>query len=253
MKEMKYVGQSCTRLDGKVKIAGAAQFVDDIPFGSNLLFAEIVESPLPHAIIKRIDTSRAGKIPGVVRIVIGKDFPCRFGLYMQDRYIFAQDRVRFAGEQVAAVIARDPRTAKRAAALVRVDYEELPPVISVQDALKTNPDLVKGQVAGGLLQGIATVLYEDMRFGRKGKILNANFADYKIPTSMDIPEEVVPILVEVAQSDGPFGARGMGEHTMIPVAPIIANAIEDAVGIRMKSMPITAEKLALALLDKNNH
>lgn len=114
-----------------------------------------------------------------------------------------------------------------------------------------NPDLVKGQIAGGLLQGIATVLYEDMRFDKNGKILNANFADYKIPTSMDIPDQVVPILIEVPQPDGPFGARGMGEHTMIPAAPIIANAVEDALGIRIKSMPITAEKVALALLNGN--
>ena len=78
-------------------------------------------------------------------------------------------------------------------------------------------------------------------------MLNANFSDYKIPTAMDIPEEVVPIFIEVAQPDGPFGARGMGEHTMIPAAPIIANAVEDALGIRIKSLPITAEKIIRAL------
>jgi len=114
-----------------------------------------------------------------------------------------------------------------------------------------NPDLVRGQIAGGLLQGIATVLYEDMRFDSKGKILNANFSDYKIPTTMEMPDKVIPILVEVAQPDGPFGARGMGEHTMIPAAPIIANAVEDATGLRIKSMPITAEKIALALNKKD--
>jgi len=67
---------------------------------------------------------------------------------------------------------------------------------------------------------------------------------------MDIPDEVVPIIIEVAQPDGPYGARGMGEHTMIPAAPIIANAVEDALGIRIKSMPITAEKIALAVKKK---
>jgi carbon-monoxide dehydrogenase large subunit len=68
---------------------------------------------------------------------------------------------------------------------------------------------------------------------------------------MDVPEEVIPILVEVAQPDGPFGARGVGEHTMIPAAPIIANAVENALGIRIKSLPITAEKIALAI--RNPH
>lgn len=108
-----------------------------------------------------------------------------------------------------------------------------------------NPDLVKGQITGGLLQGLATVLYEDMRFDEKGRLLNPNFTDYKIPTSMDIPDEIVPIIIEVPQPDGPFGARGVGEHTMLPAAPMVANAIEDALGIRLKSMPLTAEKVAL--------
>ena len=57
----------------------------------------------------------------------------------------------------------------------------------------------------------------------------------------------MPIISEVPQPDGPFGARGVGEHTMIPAAPLIANAVDDAVGLRMKSMPITAERIALAL------
>jgi CO/xanthine dehydrogenase Mo-binding subunit len=115
-----------------------------------------------------------------------------------------------------------------------------------------NPDLIKGQIVGGLLQGLATVLYEDMRYDEKGKLLNPNFTDYKIPTAKDIPDEIVPIIIEVPQPDGPFGARGVGEHTMIPAAPMIANAVNDALGIRIKTMPITAEKVALAVLWKKN-
>ncbi|GAB1366491.1 xanthine dehydrogenase family protein molybdopterin-binding subunit [Candidatus Cloacimonadaceae bacterium] len=113
-----------------------------------------------------------------------------------------------------------------------------------------NPDLVRGQITGGLLQGLATVLYEDMRYNDKGKLLNPNFTDYKIPTSMDVPDEIIPIIVEVPQPDGPFGARGIGEHTMLPAAPMIANAVEDALGIRIKDMPITAEKVALTYLQE---
>ena len=109
-----------------------------------------------------------------------------------------------------------------------------------------NPTLVEGQITGGMLQGLATVLYEDMRFDDDGRLLNPNFTDYKIPTSLDTPDEVIPIIVEVPQPDGPFGARGVGEHTMIPAAPMVANAVEDALGLRITSMPITAEKVALA-------
>jgi CO/xanthine dehydrogenase Mo-binding subunit len=143
------------------------------------------------------------------------------------------------------------------ASAIRIEIDKqtgrvkIPRVVLAVDAGKAiNPDLVKGQIIGGILQGLGTVLYEDMRFDDKGKLLNPNFTDYKIPTSLDIPDEIIPIIVEVPQPDGPYGARGIGEHTMIPIAPIVANAVEDALGIRIKSMPITAEKIALAIKEK---
>ncbi|MCX6600833.1 MAG: xanthine dehydrogenase family protein molybdopterin-binding subunit [bacterium] len=142
MNGLKFVGHEEIRIDGKPKITGAAQFVDDLDFGPGLLYAEIVESPLAHAEIKSIDTAKAEQMPGVVKVVSGKDFPFRFGLYMHDRFVFAQDRVRFVGEQVAAVIARDPVTAKKAAKLVKVRYRELPAILNVEDALKPHPLLI---------------------------------------------------------------------------------------------------------------
>ena len=142
-------------------------------------------------------------------------------------------------------------TVGASAIIIEVDKQtgkvKIPKAVLAVDVGKAiNPDLIKGQITGGLLQGIATVLYEDMRFDEKGKLINASFTDYKIPTSMDIPDEIVPIIIEVPQHDGPSGARGVGEHTMIPAAPMIANAVDDALGIRIKSMPITAEKIALS-------
>jgi carbon-monoxide dehydrogenase large subunit len=121
-------------------------------------------------------------------------------------------------------------------------------VLAIDVGRALNPNLIKGQITGGLLQGIATVLYEDMRYNDKGKLLNASFSDYKIPTALDIPDEIISIIIETPQPDGPSGARGMGEHTMIPAAPMLANAVEDALGIRIKSMPLTAEKIALAMI-----
>jgi CO/xanthine dehydrogenase Mo-binding subunit len=119
--------------------------------------------------------------------------------------------------------------------------------LAVDAGKAINPAAVEGQITGGILQGLATVLYEDLRFDDAGRMLNPTFTDYKIPTALDVPDEVIPLIVEVPQPDGPFGARGIGEHTMIPAAPLVANAIEDAVGIRITAMPITAERLFLAL------
>jgi CO/xanthine dehydrogenase Mo-binding subunit len=135
MPELKYVGRPEIRIDGLEKVTGAAVFVDDIDFGPDLLHAAIVESPHAHARILSIDTSEAAAVPGVVRVVTGADFPYRFGLYMKDRFIFAQDRVRFVGEQVAAVVARDQKTAFRAAGLVKVEYEELPALFDPLEAV----------------------------------------------------------------------------------------------------------------------
>ena len=145
--QFKFVGTDVQRIDGVDKVTGAAQYVDDLDFGPNLLHAEIVESPHAHAEILGIDTAAAEKVPGVVKVVTGKDFPYTFGLYMQDRYIFAKDRVRFVGEQVAAVIARDPKTAKRAAALVKVKYKPLPFVLDLKEALSDRASLVHPNLA----------------------------------------------------------------------------------------------------------
>ncbi|HPC20691.1 MAG TPA: molybdopterin-dependent oxidoreductase, partial [Kiritimatiellia bacterium] len=120
-------------------------------------------------------------------------------------------------------------------------------VLAVDVGQAINPELVKGQIVGGLVQGLATALFEDIRYDANGRLLNPNFTDYKIPTTLDCPAEIIPIILETPQPDGPFGARGVGEHTMVACAPMVADAIDNAIGIRLKTMPLTAEKVALAL------
>ncbi len=139
---LRVVGKSVQRIDGWEKIRGAAKYTDDLEFGPGLLYAALVESPRAHAKIKSIDTSAAEKLRGVVKVVTGRNFVHKFGLYMNDRYIFANDRVRFVGEQVAAVVATDAKTALRGAALVKVEYEDLPAVLDPVKALEKDAPLV---------------------------------------------------------------------------------------------------------------
>ncbi len=113
-----------------------------------------------------------------------------------------------------------------------------------------NPLLLEGQLEGGIMQGIGTALYEELIL-KDGKVLNASFTDYKIPTADDIPDIKI-FVIENPEEDGPFGARGVGELAMIPAAPAIANALYDAIGIRISSMPLTAEKVLMAIKEKNN-
>jgi carbon-monoxide dehydrogenase large subunit len=78
-----------------------------------------------------------------------------------------------------------------------------------------NPELVRGQMEGGFAQGLSTALFEALRL-RDGLVTNPSFVDYRIATAADIPMDLKSIIVEVPQDDGPFGARGIGEHSMVP-------------------------------------
>ena len=114
-----------------------------------------------------------------------------------------------------------------------------------------NPGLIRGQTYGGIVQGLGTGMMEELLLDREsGRIINASLMDYKIPTSLDVPASMETHYVETAQKDGPMGARGIGEHTMIPTPAAVANALYDACGIRIDSMPITAEKVLAALRAK---
>jgi CO/xanthine dehydrogenase Mo-binding subunit len=81
-------------------------------------------------------------------------------------------------------------------------------------------------------------------------VVNHDFVDYRIATSADYPPDLQSYIVEVPQDDGPWGARGIGEHSMVPTIPAIANAIYDAIGIRFEGPPFTAEKVYMAMLEK---
>src|SRR5512138_1150960 len=122
------VGQSTTRVDAREKVTGAAVYADDLQFGNALLHARIKRSPHPHALIKKIDVTKAQALPGVKAVVTGKDFPGYIGLYLQDRFIFCRDRVRYVGDPVAGVAATSEEIAQQALDLIEVDYEVLPPV-----------------------------------------------------------------------------------------------------------------------------
>ncbi len=120
------IGENVPRVDAREKVTGAALFADDIQFGPGLLYARIKRSPHPHALIKRIDASKALALPGVKAVVTGADYPGFTGLYLQDRHIFCRERARYVGDPVAGVAAVTEEIAEQAVALIEVDYEPLP-------------------------------------------------------------------------------------------------------------------------------
>jgi len=104
-----------------------------------------------------------------------------------------------------------------------------------------NPRAVVGQLEGGVVMGMGFALGEELLL-EEGHIRNADLRRYQVPRSVSMPE-VIPILVEAPSSEGPFGAKGVGEITSIPTAPAITNAIYAAVGARITSLPATPEKV----------
>jgi CO/xanthine dehydrogenase Mo-binding subunit len=108
-----------------------------------------------------------------------------------------------------------------------------------------NPTLIEGQIEGGVMQGIGMALMEELLYDDQGRRTNTNWTDYKLPTMADLPE-IRPIIVEHPTSVGPYGNKGLGESPVLHGPAALANAIAAACGIRFRSLPITAEKIALA-------
>lgn len=114
-----------------------------------------------------------------------------------------------------------------------------------------NPKIVKSQLSGAAIMQLGFSLFEKMEF-ESGQVTNASLADYKIPGLLDVPPEIRSEAVNAYQTAGPFGAKGVGESGTFGVSPAIANAIDDAVGVRLTSLPITPEALYRAMRAREN-
>jgi CO/xanthine dehydrogenase Mo-binding subunit len=146
--DLQTVGQSISRRDGLGHVTGTTQFIDDITF-PNMLHLKMVRSPVPHARIKGIDFSAAEKVPGFVRALTHKDVPkniytilCLIGVEPDEEPVLAEDRVRYKGEQIAAIVAETEQAALEAVSKVKLDLEELPAVFDVEEALAPDAPIV---------------------------------------------------------------------------------------------------------------
>jgi CO/xanthine dehydrogenase Mo-binding subunit len=121
--------------------------------------------------------------------------------------------------------------------------------VVVQDVGKAiNPIGVEGQMQGGAVQSLGIALTEGLMFDDSGRLTNPSLLDYRKLTAADLPN-LETIIVEVPSPAGPFGARGVGEPPIVPAPAAIANAVQDAVGARLTELPMSPERIALALVD----
>ena len=119
-------------------------------------------------------------------------------------------------------------------------------MVNVHDSGKLiNPALAEAQVHGGMSMGIGYALSEEMKFDDRGRLLNGNLLDYKLPTAMDHPE-LHALFVETDDPSGPFGNKALGEPPSIPVAPAIRNAILQATGVALNRLPMNPQRLVEA-------
>jgi len=136
------IGAKVPRVDGPEKVTGSARYVDDL-YRPNMLHGARLGSPYAHARILSCDTSRALALPGVKAVITAADLPdIPFGLAVSDERILARDKVRYVGEPVAAVAAVDLQTARAALRLIDIEYEELPAVLDIQDAMASDAPII---------------------------------------------------------------------------------------------------------------
>mgnify|MGYP003324880779 FL=1 len=135
--------------------------------------------------------------------------------------------------------------AQLTAHLVDIDVDtdtgkiEIQRYTAFQDVGKAiHPDYVSGQIQGGVAQGVGWALSEAYQYEEAGKLLNTTLLDYRMPTSLDLPD-IETVVLETPNPNHPFGVRGVGESSIMPPAGALANALYDAVGIRMTTLPMT--------------
>jgi CO/xanthine dehydrogenase Mo-binding subunit len=122
-------------------------------------------------------------------------------------------------------------------------------IISAHDVgTAINRQQVEGQIEGCLAQAVGYTLMENL-IVREGQLLTPYFSTYLLPTAMDMPAEIVPVILELADPNGPFGARGMAEMPLVPFAPAVAAAIHDATGVWLSDLPFTPERVLMAICE----
>jgi CO/xanthine dehydrogenase Mo-binding subunit len=144
------------------------------------------------------------------------------------------------------------------AQLARIEVDPETGIVTLHDFVVVqdvgypiNPLGIEGQMQGGAVQSLGIALTEGLQYDDDGRLMNPSLLDYRKLTAADVPD-IETIFVEVPAPAGPFGARGVGEPPIVPAPAAVANAIEDAVGVRITELPLTPERVAMALLERSN-
>ena len=262
-------------------VSGAALYVDDIPEPSNLLHCYFGTSDFAHARITNMDLSAVKQYKGVLCVLTASDIPGANEIspvHNHDEPVLADDLVQFAGQALFAVLAESRLIARQAAQLAKVEYEELPAILDIetaldeqsfvldphilqqgdaQTAIASSPNRLQGEIRTGgqehfYLEGqvsmaLGHAFLEEIMM-EEGRTLNPNWLDYRMPTIHNMaPSEHLDVITEKYEVGQPYRTKEVGEGYVSAILGAIANAIYDAVGVRLFSTPFTAEKILRGL------
>ncbi len=246
-KSSSIIGAPVWRVEGAEKVSGQAMYGADVHF-PDTLWGKILRSPYPHAIIKSIDTSKAWKVAGVKAVVTGKDEPNHYqGKSIRDIPVLCWDKVRYVGDKVAAVAAESREAAEEAVHLIEVEYEELPAVFDVMEAMKPGAPILHDDASGYdgaphdiLVKDVSNVLNKlswgkgdiEKGFAEADLVLEHTFRipihhqGYLEPQSFLVKIETDGQINAWASTKSPFGTRAQfAKAAGIPASQIRVHAV----------------------------
>jgi 4-hydroxybenzoyl-CoA reductase subunit alpha len=211
------IGKPIAMVDAAAKTTGAGKYTDDLSV-PGMLVGRILHSPLPHARIKRIDTSRAAALDGVVAIVTGKDAPNPYGILPvgHDEHALALDKVRYVGDNVACVAAIDEATADQALELIDVEYEVLPAYFDPEESMKAEADLIHDNKPHNLEKDYHHVFGDpDKGFADADHVAEARFIANEVTHAAMEPHSTLAQF-EIDSQTGKRGRLTVWSSTQVP-------------------------------------
>jgi 4-hydroxybenzoyl-CoA reductase subunit alpha len=211
------IGKPTAMIDAAEKTTGAGKYTDDLSV-PGMLIGKILHSPYPHARIKRIDTSRAEKLDGVVAVAVGKDAPNPFGILPvgHDEHALALDKVRYVGDNVACVVAISEAIAEKALELIDVDYEVLPAYFDPEESMKAERDLIHDNKPNNIEKDYHHVFGDpDQGFGEADHIAEARFIANEVTHAAMEPHSTLASF-EIDPHTGNPGRLTVWSSTQVP-------------------------------------
>jgi 4-hydroxybenzoyl-CoA reductase subunit alpha len=217
MNTFSIIGKPTAMIDAAEKTTGVGKYTDDLSV-PGMLIGKILHSPYPHARIKRIDTSRAEALDGVVAVVIGKDAPNPYGILPvgHDEYPLALDKVRYVGDNVACVAAVSEAIAEKALELIDVEYELLPAYFDPEESMKAQTDLIHDNKPGNLEKDYHHAFGDpDKGFAEADQVAEARFIANEVTHAAMEPHSTLASF-ELDPHTGKLGRLTVWSSTQVP-------------------------------------